>query len=886
VLGVCSAVGLSSGSPQDRILVTVTGSNIVPQIEGETALPVQVITREDIERANIRTAAELLSTVSANLSFGSYFEAQGMAGSGQPGFSGASLRGLSYNRTLILLNGRRLVNYAFAANGVDLNAIPLAAIDRVEVLKDGASAIYGSDAIAGVINFILRKSYQGAEVYAQYGSPEHPGGYSSQYSATAGFGDLQSQKFSIVATVDYQRYGGIHARDRPFSRTNYIPGEGFDQTSGNSFPANVDTPAGVRNPTGNPSNGYRNPTCVSPFSFPTIGNPFRCGFDPPSVADIIDPSERLNAVGAFTWQFSPDHQFFLHAVYGRNTFTFSAAPPSVANLQLPSTSVFYPHEFAQFFGIDGKTLNIRWRPLELGLRTDKPVSEQWNVVAGLQGASKSWNYNGALTYGESNVTDRYVDGYAKASVLFPIFNTGVVNPFGFNTPDVLALISTAKVNGTVRTGKSTLSSADFHASTDIYELPSGPLALALGAEARQWKLAQVSSEAVSSGDILGGPGGLPSVTAKRNVWAVFAETNVPILKSFEANLALRHDHYSDFGSTTNPKLSFRWQPDSTFLMRASVGTGFKAPGLEAIYGPPQLGTTLGGLSDPLRCPVTGSSRDCSTSFPANFGGNPRLKADESKQWGIGGIWAPVREISLGADYFDIIIKNAITALTAVGGIFQQCVDGINGPTCQFIHRGPVDPNFPNLPGPITLVDFFLTNLGTLRTKGVDLNAQLLFPKLDWGRLRLNMQGTYTIKYLQRIVGQDYVDFVNREVGAGPGAVPYWRHYLSLDWDYGPWSTTITENFQQGTYDLAPTVNPPNGTQQRKIGDYDVWNVTGSYTGFKNWTFSTGIKNIFDRNPPLSIQIGTSGSAAQAGYDPTYTDPRGRLYWAGVKYVFK
>ncbi len=560
----CASTVFSVASYAQPIQITVTGSNIIQRIEGETGLPVQVIKREDIERANLRTASELLATVSANLSYQSFNEAQAMAGSGQPGFAGPSLRGLGYNRTLILLNGRRLVNFAFASNGVDLNAIPLAAVDRVEILKDGASAIYGSDAIAGVINFILRKGYRGAEVYAQYDSPEHPGGYSSQYNATAGFGDLASQKFNVMGTVGYQQFGCIHARDRPFSRTNYIPAEGFDQTSSNSFPANVDTPAGVRNPTGDPANGYRNPTCLPPFSFPTTGSPLRCGFDPPSVNDIIVPSERLSAVGAFTWQFDPDHQFFLNGVYGRNTFTFSAAPPSVTNLQLPPSSPFYPHAFAQFFGIDGRTLNIRWRPLELGLRTDKPVSEQWNVVAGLQGASKSWNYNGALTYGESKVTDRYVDGYASGSVLFPIFNTGVVNPFGYNTPEVVALISTAKLNGTVRTGKGTLSSADFHASSDILELPAGPLALALGVEARQWKLAQVSFDAVSSGDILGGPGTLPSVTAKRNAWAVFAETNVPIFKSFDASLALRYDHYSDFGSTTNPKLSLRWQPDSRF----------------------------------------------------------------------------------------------------------------------------------------------------------------------------------------------------------------------------------------------------------------------------------------------------------------------------------
>jgi iron complex outermembrane recepter protein len=175
------------------------------QDRGETALPVQVITREQIERAGIQTAAELLNTVSANMSFNSFSETQAITGgSGQPGFAGASLRGLAYQKTLILFNGRRIANFALGTKGGDLNAIPLSAIDRVEVLKDGASAVYGADATAGVINFILRKDYQGAEAYAQYTSPQHTGGYSKRYNFAAGYGNLATQKFNAFAMLDYQ----------------------------------------------------------------------------------------------------------------------------------------------------------------------------------------------------------------------------------------------------------------------------------------------------------------------------------------------------------------------------------------------------------------------------------------------------------------------------------------------------------------------------------------------------------------------------------------------------------------------------------------------------------------------------------------------------------
>jgi iron complex outermembrane recepter protein len=894
-LGIGSTAAWIDASAQEqqnqRILVTVTGSNIIPRIEGETALPVQVITREDIERANFQTAAELLKTVSANMSSGSFTEVQLPVGSSQPGLAGASLRGLTYQRTLILFNGRRIANYALTGSAIDLNVIPVAAIERVEILKDGASAIYGSDALGGVINFIMRTSYQGAEASVQYASPEHTGGYSEHYNLTAGYGDLASQKFNAFAMVDWQQFGGVIAKDRPFAQTAYIPNERVDQTSDRSFPGNIDTPRGTFNPTGDPNNGYKNPSCAPPLSFPTNASPTQCRFDYVRGVDIVAPSERLNLLGTFTWQIDPDNQLFLNGNYARNRFTIVGAPTGISNATtfqginhffLPPTSAFYPHAFAQFFGIDGQPLNIRWRSVELGPRTDAPIVEQSNFVAGMRGLLKGWNYDGAFSYGESTITDRYVDGYVKESAIIPILNSGVVNPFGLNTPDVVALLSTAKLDGTVRTGKASSSSVDFHASNEIFQLPAGPLALALGAEVRQWKLTENSGADMGSGNIVN-VSLIPSMKASRTVWAAFAEANAPIVKTLEGNLAVRYDHNSDVGATTNPKLSIRWQPSKTFLMRASAGTGFRAPGLEGLYEPPVFGNTS-VLNDPIRCPVTNSTQDCNRSFPSESGGNPLLKSEKSAQWGVGGVWAPVPGLSLGADYFDILVKSLIFSLNSQT-IFQLCPDGVNGSTCQFIHRGPVDPAFPTLPGPIVLVDQTLFNIGKVRITGIDVNAEYRFPKLDWGQLKLSLQGTYNIRYLQQQTNGGYLNLVNHYgQGANLGVIPYWQHYLVLDWDYGPWSATLTQSYQQGTYDQNP--GPNTGSQPRVVGDYELWNLSGSYSGFRKWTLSAGIKNLIDRNPPFSNQTfgGSNGSAT--GYDTTYTDPRGRLYWAGIKYVFK
>src|SRR5262252_3225527 len=251
------------GQPEYKEKISVTGTHI-PTIAGETALPVQVITAQEIAAQGIQSATALIERLQTNSTTGSITlsSTEGNTGAGQ---SSASLRGLGAQRTLVLLNGRRLAISGFNGGSVDINMIPLSAVARVEVLTDGASAIYGSDAIAGVINFIMRSDYKGLEASAYYGDSDKGGGWVQRYTGTAGFGDLATQKFNIFGTVDYSKSGGLRAAQRSFASSAFRPDipPGIDKTSGNSVPANVTTPVGTRNPT--------NPVCARPFSFPTPG---------------------------------------------------------------------------------------------------------------------------------------------------------------------------------------------------------------------------------------------------------------------------------------------------------------------------------------------------------------------------------------------------------------------------------------------------------------------------------------------------------------------------------------------------------------------------------------------------------------------------------------
>jgi iron complex outermembrane receptor protein len=884
LVGPCTS-GLAQTPNDTAVRVLVTGSNL-PATERESALPVQIISRTDLEQANLRTAAEVVNTISASMSFSGINEAQGL-GPQAPGYAAAALRGLSYQATLVLVNGRRLATYAFAPRGVDLNAIPVAAVDRVEVLKNGASAIYGSDAVAGVINFILRKDYSGIEVRAQYAAPQATGGHAKEFTLMAGAGDRATQGFNAYVTADYVTAGAVQAGNRSFAARRYVPEGGLDQTSINAFPANVSTPFGARNPTGDPAQQYLNPVCQPPLSIVTANAASlgQCRWNGDGSTSITDASERLNVAATLTWQFAAGQQLYANGLWSRNRYEYVTWPTLVSNqttllgrgFELPPDSPYYPQAFAQFFGIDSAPLNLFWNTTEAGPRTLDATAEQLTGVAGARGTVHGWTYDTALSYSRSEADQQAARGYFLSSALLPILNSGVVNPFGPNTPVTLALLGTAAYEGTMRHSTSTTTSVDAVASTDLVTLPFGPLQLALGGEWRRETLDAQVSPSVARGDVLNVDAAGP-FAGERDSWGMFAEANLPFARNAEANLAVRYDRYSDFGGTTNPQLSLRWQPERTLLLRASTGTGYQPPGLQGVYRPTGFGFTPNTLSDPARCPVTASAQDCNRTFRTVVGGNPDLGPVESFQWSVGGVWAPIPEISLGVDFVSILADNRINFFSATQ-ILDGCPDGVNGATCYLIRRGPVEPAFPSLPGPIITIDQRLTNLGQWKVEAIDVAIGLKPPAQPWGQVSLAFTGSYTRELLRQEIDGSYVNQVGSYVSAGgnPGVVPRWRHNLMIGWQEGPWQATLHEVFQTGGHDQEPA--PGTGGKPRIIDDYDVWNLSLAYTGFRNVALSAGVKNLFDTDPPFSNQT----QSFQVGYDPSYADPRGRLWWAALRY---
>jgi iron complex outermembrane recepter protein len=854
--------------------IVVTGSSI-KRIEGEAALPVQVITREEIERAGVTTAAELLTKISANaasLTDGASFSDIGS----QRGFNGANLRGIGVSSTLILLNGRRIANFASpgAASGVDLNSIPSAAIERVEVLKDGASAIYGTDAISGVINFITRNQYTGIDLSAYASNTEHGGAGKTILTASGGFGDIVKDRFNVFGVLDYQDTKTLRSTQRDWIKGSFQPDINLDVASSNTFPANFRRTRANGSATGsriNPSAPNCNPpaTLYSPDSF--VGSR-ACYYDYMQDTEIFPASERLSFLTRGQFAVNSDTTLFAEALYSKTETLYRISPLTITNLNYPGNGRYYPTAAANANGITGP-IRLNWRLSEAGGRTNEVTATAERYVAGAKGLLAGWDYDAALNFSKSRVIDAYVDGYVRTSTFDAAFLTGNINPFGPTDAAGLALLNSTKIRDDARDSEGTTTSVDVKASRSIFAMAGGDAALALGLEARREKMDFTPSALLAAGQIRG-DGAASAFGGSRNVSAIFAEVSLPVTKTLEAQLALRYDNYNDVGSTTNPKLGLRWSPTKQIVVRSSYGTGFRAPTLSDLYTPVRTGQTNGVYNDLLGCIQRGAIDNrtnpdyCGIQPDKLRGGSANLKPEKSKQFSLGLVVEPSRFVSATVDYWRIEKRDVITY--SEGAFFEN-------PTfySAFITRGPVDPTLGGIPGPILSIDARPRNTATLKTSGIDLGVDVKLPKMSYGALGLSLNGTYVLDYKTGGDGS-FVDGVGRF--SNDQVVQCWRHVASINYDIGPFAATLSQTYYQGYRDQNPL---PNG-QPRRVGSYELWDLSTSYAPFKSLKFRVGVKNVLDRNPPVSNQI----YSFLAGYDPNYTDPRGRAFFGSIAYSFK
>ncbi|HUL56073.1 MAG TPA: TonB-dependent receptor [Usitatibacter sp.] len=898
--------------------VEVTGSSI-KRIDGEQALPVTILKRDDIERIGAVTTEELLRNVTAITSAGSVTvsQANGTVTTSQ---ANVSLRALGATRTLILVNGRRVTDFGgTTATAVDVNSIPVAAIERVEVLKDSASSLYGSDAIAGVVNFILRRDYTGGEVNTGYGDPTRTGGGASwNASAFMGFGTLERDKYNVNFGAGYEHTDRIQGSSREFAHQINV-GMNNDLTSTIAFPGNI-----LSGPTFGKLSSPAFPNCgptslVSPFFLTNANSGQACRFENSPFLSVLPEFERYYFMGNGSYQVSPNVVAYGELGYTRTANTYNTQPvplseatalpasnPYIAYINnliatqyptlpaglqkfakagdtlilLPTSSPYYPTAFVASLGLPtNQPIAFRYRDFADGLRETRDIGEATRVLAGLKGTLGTWDFDSAFLFTQSKAESDLLAGYPSYSRTLPIIDSGVVNPFGATTdPAVLQALQNAQVRGAIYSSKTSNTSVDFRATKDVLEMRSGPLSFAAGGEFRQEKFSFSPSQDYQIGDIGGFGGNILPVDKSRNVFSAYGEANMPITKTLEANLGVRYDDYQTVGNTTNPKLSLRWLATPEILLRGSYGTGFRAPSLTDLYTPQASSVTANNSRDYLRCPdlATGAPTDCGNQYPTLIGGNPGLKPEKSKSGTFGIVFEPVRELSIGWDWYSILLKDSIV----IGGLNSATIlaSAANETTfSSFIIRGAPDGNASGL-GPIIDVIQTTSNLFKVKVQGWDLD--LVFrPNIGAGhRLTMRLDGSYVEQFKRQNFDGSYSNQADTALVAAGGIIPKWRHVASITYDRGPWEASLAQNFQDSYHDVNSNIT----ATPRTVGVYETWDVQARYLGLKNWQFTLGAKNVTDRDPPYTNE----GGQFAAGYDIAYSDVRGRFVYGQVKYTFK
>ena len=921
--------------------VEITGSSI-KRVQAEGALPVQVISRQQLDSAGITTVEQLLTQLTVNGNgFGNLASNTDVAAGAQRGNSGlsaANLRSQGENATLILLNGRRVAAHGLSGGVVDLNQIPLAAVDRIEVLKDGASAIYGTDAIGGVINFILRKDFQGVSVSGSVDITEQGGGNVYRASLLAGAGDLTKNGFNVMGSITYSKSDALLGVDRDFVNT-FQPNRGLSVDTRGTPYATAFAISSVRNILSSRSvagvlaNGT-GPTqpgttqamnginvldltgqagCASisgmaaydEVLWATPSAKWGCAWDTGKAAALQQPVENINGMARAVYKFSDSFSLFGEFIGANVTSrkTFSNNQISSSNtttsplykLLYPSTGSAYTSVFnaivAQFPTIEenrGQGIAFRWRCEPCGPRQIETESKTSRILVGGEGNFGAWDYKFGLSEATSDSTSVLGGGYYFNDKFVPLLATGVLNPFlkagEVQTPAALAALAAASATGTkLYGGKFTVDQADAAISGPVWKLPAGDVLMALGVDARteKYRFNGNATDLATRNNVFNAPfdtiNDLNGV--KRNIGAIYTEVLVPITKNLELTGAVRHDNYTGFGGTTNPKFSFRFAPLQEFLLRGSYNTSFRVPTFnQQFFGVTETAYSGKDLVDPIKCPalVVSATPGCESITPVTlFGGKPDLQPETAKQYNLGMVIAPVPWFSANVDYWDIKRNNTIQALplatlVANASLFPQ----------NFIR---------NAAGQLVTIDTRWVNAGDTQTKGIELGAKAN-GAIGPGKFLASIDGTYLIERKSRLVAS--AAFGKNEVGAfsRSGDIPLrWKHTASFTYMQGAWSGTLSNLYSAG-YTDAVLPGVANGSVKPvdynpNVKAWSTFNLSATYSGLKNLSISAGIKNVLNTDPPFSAAY-DSDTGAGSSWEPRVADPRGRSYWAGLTYQFK
>lgn len=820
--------------------VDVIGSHI-KRLKSEKATEVTTIKVSDLTKQGLNTVEQVVNALAANQS---NIGATSSVGASTGGAAFANLRGLGRQYTLVLLDGRRVSLHPFDGYAADLNAIPLSAIERVDVLPDGATAIYGSDAIGGVINFITKKTDQGLTLGGDFLTPQRAGGNEKSLTGSYGHGDLAKDGFNVYADVSYHKTDQILASQRDFASAITAA----SKPSSNSYPGNYDVD--LKDHPVSPSSAY--PNCPSP----TVAKGGVCKTYPSTMIGIQPEVETWSGFAKATMRLGDNHDFSVSYNITRNKNTTIAAPtPTGGDVLLPSGTqgIVTPTGAA--------TLTPFLRTMSLGNRFTEAVNVQQKLQFNLEGQLAGWDYKTGAGYAQTYASEELVSGFTGVNeVKNAYLNNQISLVTGLATdPNVWNQIG---IRGHLDDGTYNIASADFSMSKEVMALPAGPLAVAFGGEVRHESLEHNFNYSISK-DALG-PGMLQSLNTKggRSVSALFAEADIPIIKHLDGKIAARYDHYNDVGNSFSPQFSLRYELSPQVLLRTSASTGFRAPALLDMYQPNQSQLTGDYYADPLSCPSLGDSCPTQQRY-IKVGGNTKLQPEKSSSLSVGVVLEPVKNITASADLWWVMVKHQVNSLSEA-----VLFDGNHNSLLYYDSS-----NGGNLTGTA-----ITQNMGNTSSSGLDIDFRWAFPKTAIGNFNAELSGTYLAKSVYQLEeGGAYYTNLGQYVATQTQPTFRWQHNLTLNWNRGAWSGLLSQNYKSGYTDQNS--GAAFAATNHMVKPYSTWNMSGSYEVNKQLTLTAGVRNLFDQLPPWSNQQ----YLFQGNYDARFADQVGRAYFMKFNY---
>ena len=908
----------AKGQPKTLQTVVVTGS-LIRRVDTETASPVTIIDRQNITNSGKPTLGDVLQQLPSIAGDATNPQNNSNGGGvasplteGGDGASRVSLRGLGTGRTLVLIDGQRMLN-------ADLNLVPQNMVQRIDVLAEGASTTYGSDAVGGVVNILLRHDFDGAEISLNDGISGHGDGQRHGFSMTMGH---SGDRYNIVGGLNYNKYNAVPDSRRDFSAHQlYLSGGAVSVAGSSSIPnGRLSIPATFASRYGCTPNSSGLITVTRDSGDGTALGDYRCRtssdtFNYAAYNYIQVSQQRTDGFVLGSYNLTDNITAFVDAFYNHTSSAGQDASIPVGTgdgLVIPASAPFNP--FGLTFspnpipGDPNSGYVFQGRLTGVGTRIHPYTTSTGQLITGLRGAvgQSSWNWNVTFDYGH---TSRMQDD--KNELYIPALQSAIDS--GVNIFDQQAngaALSAGAVDAIYRK-REILRQISAGANGNLFDLPAGSVQLAVGALYRKQSmnytidplalLDPITGTCQISQEACGSPG-----SGSDDVKEAFAETLIPLLKevpgaySLNLDLGVRYSNYNTAGSTTNGKVAIEWRPIQDLLVRGTISQVFRAPNLDQLYdGRSLVQPTLNDPCAHLSAAELAQHPAACQSVPPNWPGNSpaqvntyysganvvgaNLKPEHGKSVDFGLVynpsWAP--GLNTSVDFWHIYLYDTLVPISGIN-VVNACFNNNASPFCSFIHRYDTTTK---QPGQVFYIDTPVVNLGSLSTSGIDFTANYKIPHFDLGSVnpgdfKLGLATSYIATFNNNATPGAAGSTVDKLAGtwnAQFGNISRWRGTATIGWNRGDWDAQWRTRYISGVTALNAdaATNASLAVASVVYSDLQV----GYAVPTIHTRFDVGVDNLFNRRPPLIYQNG------QGNTDSATYDMMGRYYWARATLKF-